>query len=220
MNIRCVLLKIALFGAALLSGCCSMEDAITPRRKVPSPPPKKAEVRANAQTPQTPQNTEPLAGAGAGRGVLPEGVPAPKTNVPDRSKLYQLELEELAIRANQGLTVAERNQQLQRIWKEQTQVTSGIQTKDAASPQSVASNPVLSPVSAPTEASSKHVLAAQASAVAANVNKAEEPKYATKVPGKTGIIKSPYDGKILDATGFPPGTEVKDPASGRIMLVP
>ena len=209
VNVRRVLLKMALSGAALLSGCCSMEDAIARRRKAPSSPPKKAEVRADAQTVQ---NT----GQGAVSGGVPEGVPAPKTNVPDRSKLYQLELEELAIRANQSLTVSERNQQLQRIWKEQTQVASGTQTKDAASSQPVPS----SPVTAPMEASSKRAVDTQASASAANVNKAEEPKYATKVPGKAGIIKSPYDGKILDATGFPPGTEVKDPASGRIMLVP
>ena len=46
------------------------------------------------------------------------------------------------------------------------------------------------------------------------------PEYAKRVPGKPNWIKSPYDGKILDATGFPPGTEVRDPQSGKIMLVP
>lgn len=46
------------------------------------------------------------------------------------------------------------------------------------------------------------------------------PEYAKRVPGKPNWIKSPYDGKILDATGFPPGTEVKDPQTGKIMLVP
>jgi hypothetical protein len=46
------------------------------------------------------------------------------------------------------------------------------------------------------------------------------PEVAKRVPGKPNWIKSPYDGKILDATGFPPGTEVRDPQSGKIMLVP
>jgi hypothetical protein len=50
--------------------------------------------------------------------------------------------------------------------------------------------------------------------------KAAAPEYAKKVPGKPGWIRSPYDNKILDATGIPPGTEVKDPISGKIMLVP
>jgi hypothetical protein len=46
------------------------------------------------------------------------------------------------------------------------------------------------------------------------------PQYAKRVPGKPNWIKSPYDGKILDATGFLPGNEVRDPVSGKIMLVP
>jgi len=50
--------------------------------------------------------------------------------------------------------------------------------------------------------------------------KAAAPEYAKRVPGKPNWIRSPYDGKILDATGFPPGTEVRDPQSGKIMLVP
>jgi len=50
--------------------------------------------------------------------------------------------------------------------------------------------------------------------------KVAAPEYAKKVPGKPGWIRSPYDNKILDATGIPPGTEVKDPTSGKIMLVP
>jgi biotin carboxyl carrier protein len=50
--------------------------------------------------------------------------------------------------------------------------------------------------------------------------KAEEPQYATKIAGKNGWIRSPYDGKVLDATGITPGTPVKDPETGRIMLVP
>jgi hypothetical protein len=50
--------------------------------------------------------------------------------------------------------------------------------------------------------------------------KSAEPQYATKVPGKPGWIRSPYDGKLLDATGFLRGEQVADPHTGKIMLVP
>ncbi len=50
--------------------------------------------------------------------------------------------------------------------------------------------------------------------------KAAPPEYAKRVPGKPNWIRSPYDGKILDATGHLPGTEVRDPQSGKIMIVP
>jgi len=46
--------------------------------------------------------------------------------------------------------------------------------------------------------------------------------YAKPVPGKPGFVFSPYDGKggYIDVRGFPPGTEVKDPYSGKSFLVP
>ena len=50
--------------------------------------------------------------------------------------------------------------------------------------------------------------------------KTEEPKYATRVPGKDGWIWNPYDGRVLDASGFAPGAQVRDPVSGKVMIVP
>lgn len=50
--------------------------------------------------------------------------------------------------------------------------------------------------------------------------KPEGPKYAAKVPGKEGWIRSPYDGRVLDASGIAPGTQVRDPVSGKVMIVP
>ncbi len=47
-------------------------------------------------------------------------------------------------------------------------------------------------------------------------------KYGTPVPGKAGFVTSPhapYAGYV-DVRGFPPNTEVKDPYSGKIFLVP
>jgi hypothetical protein len=50
--------------------------------------------------------------------------------------------------------------------------------------------------------------------------KTEPPKHAARVPGKEGWIRNPYDGRILDASGFAPGTQVRDPVSGKVMIVP
>jgi hypothetical protein len=53
------------------------------------------------------------------------------------------------------------------------------------------------------------------------VPKGEIP-YAKPVPGKPGFVFSPYDQYkgYIDVRGFPPGTEVKDPYSGKSFLVP
>jgi hypothetical protein len=46
--------------------------------------------------------------------------------------------------------------------------------------------------------------------------------YGTPVPGKTGFVTSPHSptAGYVDVRGFPPGSEVKDPYSGKIFLVP
>jgi hypothetical protein len=51
--------------------------------------------------------------------------------------------------------------------------------------------------------------------------KAEVP-YGTPVPGKSGLVTSPFapDRGYVDVTGFPPGTEVHDPYTGKIFLMP
>ncbi|MEI9895942.1 MAG: hypothetical protein WDN28_19235 [Chthoniobacter sp.] len=47
--------------------------------------------------------------------------------------------------------------------------------------------------------------------------KVGEIPYAKPVPGKPGFVFSPYDQYkgYIDVRGFPPGTEVKDPYSGK-----
>ena len=46
--------------------------------------------------------------------------------------------------------------------------------------------------------------------------------YGTPVPGKPGFVTSPHSptAGYVDVRGFPPGSEVKDPYSGKIFLVP
>lgn len=46
--------------------------------------------------------------------------------------------------------------------------------------------------------------------------------YATPVAGKSGFVTSPYApySGYVDVRGFPPGTEVKDPYTQKIFLVP
>jgi len=51
------------------------------------------------------------------------------------------------------------------------------------------------------------------------------PPYAKPVPDKPGFVFSPYRNDngykgYIDVRGFPPGTEVKDPYTGRPFLVP
>jgi hypothetical protein len=47
--------------------------------------------------------------------------------------------------------------------------------------------------------------------------------YGVPVPGRKGMVTSPYlpeDGKYIDVTGFPSGSVVKDPYTGKFFLVP
>jgi hypothetical protein len=46
--------------------------------------------------------------------------------------------------------------------------------------------------------------------------------YAIPVPNKPGFVTSPYSPKsgYVDVRGFPSGTEVKDPYSGKTFLTP
>ena len=45
--------------------------------------------------------------------------------------------------------------------------------------------------------------------------------YASPVPDKPGFVYSPHDPKFLiDVRGFPPGTEVNDPNTGKLFKVP
>jgi hypothetical protein len=56
--------------------------------------------------------------------------------------------------------------------------------------------------------------------VAADVAKRFLPE-GTRVPGEVHLVESPFSpGKYISVEGFPPGTEVKDPYTDKIFLVP
>ena len=46
--------------------------------------------------------------------------------------------------------------------------------------------------------------------------------YGIPVPGRKGVVISPYspEGNYIDVSGFPPGSAVKDPHTGKVFLVP
>jgi len=54
------------------------------------------------------------------------------------------------------------------------------------------------------------------------VTEQRQTPYGTPVAGKPGFVTSPYApyAGYVDVRGFPPNTEVKDPYSGKIFLVP
>jgi hypothetical protein len=61
-----------------------------------------------------------------------------------------------------------------------------------------------------------------ASAPSQSNNSKRDIPYAIPVPNKPGFVTSPYSPKqgLVDVRGFPSGTEVKDPYSGKTFLTP
>ena len=76
--------------------------------------------------------------------------------------------------------------------------------------------PAISETTTTTESS-----AASAPAPAAPPTAKGDYPYGVPVPGKPGFVRSPYSpDKMTDVRGYAPGTEVKDPYTNKIFLVP
>ena len=91
-----------------------------------------------------------------------------------------------------------------------------------ASDTSIISNsqtsPSPTPVSAPPNPNNVRV----AKATAAKTKQNGDIPYGIPVPGKQGLVTSPFspDSGYIDVRSFPPGTEVRDPYTGKIFLTP
>lgn len=61
-----------------------------------------------------------------------------------------------------------------------------------------------------------------AKATATNKNRTGDLPYGIPVPGKQGLVTSPFspDSGYIDVRSFPPGTEVRDPYTGKSFLTP
>ncbi|HET6887824.1 MAG TPA: hypothetical protein VFH87_07855, partial [Candidatus Udaeobacter sp.] len=77
-----------------------------------------------------------------------------------------------------------------------------------------------SPTPAPAPPNPKNVRVAKATA--ARRNRKDDLPYGIPVPGKQGLVTSPFspDSGYIDVRSFPPGTEVKDPYTGKSFLTP
>lgn len=81
--------------------------------------------------------------------------------------------------------------------------------------------PVPPPAPTPTATTSQPPVR-PASVPPQNRNSKRDIPYAIPVPNKPGFVTSPYSPKsgYVDVRGFPSGTEVKDPYSGKTFLTP
>jgi hypothetical protein len=104
--------------------------------------------------------------------------------------------------------------------KPQTKKSKTKGTEQAGDYPPTPAPPAPSPTPTPTAATSQPPVRI-ASAPPTKNSKRDIP-YAIPVPNKPGFVTSPYSPKAgyVDVRGFPSGTEVKDPYSGKIFLTP
>ena len=89
---------------------------------------------------------------------------------------------------------------------------------DASETSNSQASPSPTPVSAPPNPTNVRV----AKATAAKRNRNGDVPYGIPVPGKQGLVTSPFspDSGYIDVRSFPPGTEVRDPYTGKTFLTP
>ncbi|MDQ2658817.1 MAG: hypothetical protein M3Y03_00175 [Verrucomicrobiota bacterium] len=94
------------------------------------------------------------------------------------------------------------------------------ETQYPAQPQPFPQDQVPPTQTAPPAPESAPPQEPQSAPVASTTAKGDYP-YGVPVPGKAGFVRSPFSpDKMTDVRGYAPGTEVKDPYTGKIFLVP
>jgi hypothetical protein len=91
-------------------------------------------------------------------------------------------------------------------------------TSDTSITSNNQTSPSPTPVSVPPSPNNVRV----AKATAAKTKQNGDIPYGIPVPGKQGLVTSPFspDSGYIDVRSFPPGTEVRDPYTGKIFLTP
>jgi hypothetical protein len=89
---------------------------------------------------------------------------------------------------------------------------------DASDTSNSQTSPSPTPVRAPPNPNNVRV----AKATATRKNPKGDLPYGIPVPGKQGLVTSPFspDSGYIDVRSFPPGTEVRDPYTGKTFLTP
>jgi hypothetical protein len=89
---------------------------------------------------------------------------------------------------------------------------------DASDTSNSQTSPSPTPVPAPPNPNNVRV----AKAIPARKNRNSDLPYGIPVPGKQGLVTSPFspDSGYIDVRSFSPGTEVKDPYTGKSFLTP
>jgi hypothetical protein len=89
---------------------------------------------------------------------------------------------------------------------------------DASNASTSHASPSPTPAPAPPNPNNVRV----AKATAARKNPKGDLPYGIPVPGKQGLVTSPFspDSGYIDVRSFPPGTEVRDPYTGKTFLTP
>jgi hypothetical protein len=89
---------------------------------------------------------------------------------------------------------------------------------DASDTSNSQTSPTPTPVPAPPNRNNVRV----AKTTATRKNPKSDLPYGIPVPGKQGLVTSPFspDSGYIDVRSFPPGTEVKDPYTGKSFLTP
>jgi hypothetical protein len=96
--------------------------------------------------------------------------------------------------------------------------SNGTPPSDASDTSNNQTSPSPTPAPAPPNPNNVRV----AKATAARRNRNSDLPYGIPVPGKQGLVTSPFspDSGYIDVRSFPSGTEVKDPYTGKTFLTP